>query len=139
MNLEIDKNNYSEFVDKIVDIFRLSIKTSSILFNLKISDYKAYINLSIVEHSGEKKEYNEVILDYNDRFYNDFLLPLISKVNMFGNIVTKDIVNLDNDSLVTLRFICENNDLFTIDGLSQNDSNNLMKLLDNKKNNLIEN
>ena len=139
MNLEIDKNNYGEFVDKIVDIFRLSIKTSSILFNLKISDYTAYINLSIVEHSGEKKEYNEVILDYNDRFYNDFLLPLISKVNMFGNIVTKDIVNLDNDSLVTLRLISENNDLFTIDGLSQDDSNNLMKLLDNKKNNLIEN
>ena len=47
MNLEIDKNNYREFVDKIVDIFRLSIKTSSILFNLKISDYKAYINLMV--------------------------------------------------------------------------------------------
>ncbi len=139
MNFDlIDKNNYYEFVEKIVDIFKLSSKTSSILFNMKISNYKVYIDLSIVDQSGEKKEYNEVIIDYDDSFYNNFLIPLVTKVNMFGNIVAKDIVNLDNDSLVTLRLISENNDLFTIDGLSKDDSSNLMKLLNDKKIDLID-
>ncbi len=47
------------------------------------------------------------------------------------SIKKKDIVFFPNESLVTFRLISENNDLFSVDGLSSDDAKSLMKSLDN--------
>ena len=43
---EIDKNNYNEYIEKILNIYRLSSKDSSILFNIKIENYKCYCRIN---------------------------------------------------------------------------------------------
>ena len=114
---EIDKNNYNEYIEKILNIYRLSSKDSSILFNIKIENYKCYCSMSIIGRAGDKQEFSDVILDFDDKFYPEFLDILVTKINNEVRIKVKDIVNLDGDSLVAYRMVTDNNDLFTIDGL----------------------
>ena len=125
---EIDKNNYNEYIEKILNIYRLSSKDSSILFNIKIENYKCYCSMSIIGRSGDKQEFSDVILDFDDKFFPEFLDVLVSKFNNDVRVKVKDIVNLDGDSLVAYRMITENNDLFTIDGLSMEDANHFKEL-----------
>lgn len=119
---ELSKNDYNDYIEKILNIYRLSSKDSSILFNIKIEDYKCYCCMSIVGRSGDKQEFSDVILDFDDNFFKEFLDVLVSKINYDVRIKVKDIVNLDGDSLVAFRMVTDNNDLFTIDGLSMEDA-----------------
>ena len=54
---ELSKNDYNDYIEKILNIYRLSSKDSSILFNIKIEDYKCYCCMSIVGRSGDKQEF----------------------------------------------------------------------------------
>lgn len=125
---EIDKNNYNEYIEKILNIYRLSSKDSSILFNIKIENYKCYCSMSIVGRAGDKQEFLDVILDFDDKFFPEFLDVLVTRINNDVRIKVKDIVNLDDDSLVAYRMVTDNNDLFTIDGLSLEDANHFKEL-----------
>lgn len=125
---EIDKNNYNEYIEKILNIYRLSSKDSSILFNIKIENYKCYCSMSIVGRAGDKQEFSDVILDFDDKFFPEFLDVLVTRINNDVRIKVKDIVNLDDDSLVAYRMVTDNNDLFTIDGLSLEDANHFKEL-----------
>ena len=131
---KLTSSSYDEYIDKVINIFRLSSDQSSILFDIKIKDYQATIVLSIINQEGEKQEFNDVVLKCDDAFYHSFLLVLVDKLQDLCHIETKDIVQLSDDSLVTFRMITVHNDLFTIDGLSLDDANNLMKLADQEKN-----
>ena len=131
MDRNLNEDSYEEYVEKIINIFRLSNKKSSILFQLEIKDYKATIQLTIVNQNGEKEEFSDVVLKCDEVFYHSFLIPLIEKVNHNVTITHKDIVNLDEDDLVTFRMITDNNDLFTIDGLSRDDANSLLEISNN--------
>ena len=132
----IDRNltedSYDEYIEKIINIFRLSSKKSSILFDLKIDNYKAFIQLSIINQEGEKQEFSDVVLKCDEKFYSGFLIPLISKINNVITIKVKDIVEISSSELVTFRMITENNDLFSIDGLSSDDANSLLEVVKNK-------
>ena len=132
----IDKNlnedSYEEYVDKIINIFRLSSKESSILFDMEIKDYKAKIKLSIVSQHGEKEEFSDMVFKCDTVFYQKFLTQLVDKINQNSNIVVKDIVNLSDSDLVTFRLITENNDLFTINGLSDDDAKSLLSIVEGK-------
>lgn len=125
---EIDKNNYNEYIEKILNIYRLSSKDSSILFNIKIENYKCYCSMSIIGRAGDKQEFSDVILDFDDKFFPEFLDVLVTKINNDVRIKVKDIVNLDGDSLVAFRMVTDNNDLFTIDGLSMEDAKHFEKI-----------
>ena len=78
---EIDKNNYNEYIEKILNIYRLSSKDSSILFNIKIENYKCYCSMSIVGRAGDKQEFSDVILDFDDKFFPEFLDVLVTRIN----------------------------------------------------------
>lgn len=125
---EIDKNNYNEYIEKVLNIYRLSSKDSSILFNIKIDNYKCYCSMSIIGRAGDKQEFSDVILDFDENFFPEFLDVLVTKINNDVRIKVKDIVNLDGDSLVVFRMVTDNNDLFTIDGLSMDDAKHFEKL-----------
>ena len=125
---ELKKENYNEYIEKILNIHRLSSQDSSILFNIKIENYKCYCSMSIIGRAGDKQEFSDVILDFDDKFYPEFLDILVTKINNEVRIKVKDIVNLDGDSLVAYRMVTDNNDLFTIDGLSMEDANHFKEL-----------
>lgn len=127
-NLTLD--NYSNYIEKILIIFRLSSKNSSILFDLKIDNYKAIIKLSIVSLDGEREDFQDYVTECDSSFYHQLLIPLIRKIADSITICTRDIVKLPNETLSTFRMISENNDLFTIDGLSDDDANGLLSIFD---------
>ena len=131
----LNEDTYEEYIDKIVNVFRLSSKSRSILFDLKIKDYKALIKLSIISQNGEKEEFTDVILKCDDVFYKEFLIPLVKKVDDNGDVIIKDILNISDNSLVTFRMITRNNDMFSIDGLSEDDANSLLKVINQNEEN----
>ena len=137
----LNEDNYEEYVDKIINIFRLSSKESSILFNIEIKDYKALIQLSIVSSTGEKKSFTDTVFKCDNAFYRVFLTKLVEAINGYIDIITKDIVSSEETDLVTFRMITKNNDLLTIDGLSQDDANRLLSIVNEEdyvsKDNLI--
>lgn len=131
----LNEDNYSDYIEKIINIFRLSSKESSILFDLKLKDYKCTIKLSIVGQNGEKEEFCDTTLKCDEVFYKDFLDVLVANFIDNVEVVTRDIVDLDDDpSLVTLRLITLNNDLFSIDGLSNDHAKKLLSLNENVEN-----
>jgi hypothetical protein len=128
MEKKLTKDDYQDYVDKIVNIFRISNAYSSIFFDLKIVNYKAFGKLSIVNREGQKESFDDVIVDCDQDFITSFLIPLVKKINEIAMIETRDIVNLSESDLVTFRMITSNNDLFTVDGLSPDDAKNLLSL-----------
>lgn len=119
---------YDEYIDKIISIFKLSVKESSIIFNMKINDSESIIKLSIVNQDGNREEFTDTNFKCDDKFYKNFLDLLVEKFVKNICVVSKDIVNLDGDSFLTLRLITENNDLFIIDGLSDDNANHLISI-----------
>lgn len=125
---ELNKNEYNDYIEKILNIYRLSNKDSSILFNIKLDNLKCYCSMSIIGRSGDKQEFSDVILDYDNNLFPEFLDILVTKFNRDVRVKVKDIVNLDGDSLVAYRMVTDDNDLFTIDGLNLEDAYHLKEL-----------
>jgi hypothetical protein len=137
MDKSLNEDNYEEYIDKIINIFRLSSKESSILFDLVIKDYKCTMKLSVVSQNGDREEFSDAIFKCDENFYKNFLDVLVKEFIDNNNITVKDIVNLDNDSLVTFRLITDNNDLFTVDGLSLEHAKHLDSLKDRDDNKIF--
>ncbi len=133
MNQDLTVDTYEEYIDKIVNIFRLSSKKSSILFDMKIQNYQAKIKLSILNQNGEREKYHDVVLNCDYAFYHDFLMKLITKIYDSGDIATRDVVRLSESDLVTFRMITTNNDLLCVDGLSNDDAKALLDMCPEKK------
>jgi len=140
---KLNEDNYEEYVDKIINIFRLSNKESSIICNINIIDFKAIIELSIISNTGEKQEFTDEVFKCDDVFFKNFIIVLIKQLNERIKITVKDIIKEDKTDLVTFRMITDNNDIFTVTGLSKDDGKSLLNIIDNKKeatpNNLISN
>ncbi len=132
MKQEITVDIYEEYIDKIVNIFRLSSKKSSILFDMKIQNYQAILKLSILNQNGEREKYQDVVLNCDYAFYHDFLAKLVHKIYDSGEIATRDVVRLSDSDLVTFRMITTNNDLFCVDGLNGDDAKSLLDLCPEK-------
>ena len=124
----LNEDNYSEYIENILNIFRLSNKESYILLNSKIESESCVLNLSIINSDGESKRFSDITFKCDSSFYSNFLDVLVSKVYNECNIVTVDSVNLDNDNYVAFRMITENNDLFTVDGLTEEYAMHLISL-----------
>ena len=128
-------NNYNNYIEKTLNIFRLSSKNSSIIFDLKIDNYKAIIKLSIVNLDGEREDFQDFVTECDTSFYHRLLIPLIRKIAETIPISTRDIIKLSDDALSTFRMISKNNDLFTIDGLSDDDAKGLLSIFDEEEKN----
>lgn len=131
INQDLNADVYEEYIEKIVSIFRLSSKKSSILFDMKIENYSATIKLSILNQNGGREWFHDKVLTCDNIFYHDFLMKLVQRVYDGGEIATADVVHLSEGDLVTFRMITTNNDLFSIDGLSNDDASALLALCKN--------
>lgn len=125
------KLKYNDYINQIVNIFSLSKKEKSILFEMKIENYMAKMKLFIVSQMGTEEKFRDVFMKCDSSFCHSFLMPLVQKIYCMIPIKKKDIVFSSDESLVTFRLISENNDLFSVDGLSSDDAKSLMKSLDN--------
>ena len=132
LNDSLNNKNYDQYIDNTVNIFKLSSKESSILFSAKIENNNCLINLSIVNQDGKVKKFRDVIFECDDKFYSNFIDKLVDKTINECNIISFDLVNLDRDEFSTFRMIMENNDLFTIDGLTKERASHLLNLCESK-------
>lgn len=139
----LSKDNYNEYIERIYNIFRLSNKNSSIILRIKIDENKCVIELKYIDdRNGNMQEFSDVSFKCNDIFYKDFLVSLIKRLNDNEEFIINDIVNLDKDQYLTFRLVSSNNDLITIDGLTEEQANYLKQVFveDEKKElNLITN
>jgi hypothetical protein len=92
------------------------------------------MKLSIISQNGDREEFSDAIFKCDENFYKNFLDVLVRKFIDNNKITVKDVVNLDEDSLVTFRLITENNDLLSIDGLSLEHAKHLSSLKDKDDN-----
>lgn len=126
-NEKITEENYTDFVEKIVSIFRISSYDKYILFSLKLEKQDCIMHLSVLRNDGDKQEFEEIRVNNNSSFFYDFLDTLVFRLREVCEITKEDIVNLDDDHYVAFRIITKYNDLITIDGLAESQANRLLK------------
>jgi len=125
-NDKITKDNYQEFVEQVVNIFRISNLDKYILFSLRIENSTCIMKLSVLRNDGNKQEYEEVKVDSNEPYFYEFLDYFVKSLREHCEITREDIVNLDDDHYVAFRMITNYNDLITMDGLTETQANKLM-------------
>ena len=80
INEEITSNNYKEFVEKIVNIFRLANYDKYIILGLKIEKNECNISLSIFNSSGDRQEYDDIKMECDEKYFYVFLKYLVSQL-----------------------------------------------------------
>lgn len=123
-----DKDKLNEYINKIVNIFRLSCPDKYIIFKMKIDNNNCNCNVSIYNEKGIDSKLDDISIECDSYFYDSFLNKLVVEVSKCCSIVKKDVVNLDGDVFVAFRMITENNDLFIIDGLEEERANSLINI-----------
>ena len=125
-NDKVTENNYQEFVEQVINVFRLSSFNRNILCSLRLDKNESFMKIKILNQEGEKQEYDEVVIDHNETYFYDFLKYFVEQIRIYCEIASEDIVNLDDDNFVAFRMITKYNDLITIDGLTEKQANSLL-------------
>ena len=128
MNEKLSEDHYEDYIEKITNIFRMSNKNKSILFHLELKD-----SLSIVNQEGQKEEFTDVVIPCNQNFHQLFLASLVERMKEVAFVEMSDVLPKDENGFVTFRIITKNNDLFTISGLSEEDGESLLHLVEETK------
>ena len=123
------KNDYQKLYDKIVNLFQLSTENVSIHFHISIQNENVIIDSFLINLSGEKTNFQKMYDLWNEEFYRDFLLPFLILIYQKCFVVKTDIIPSIRKSLYTIRILTKNNDIFTIDGINQEDSKRLFDIL----------
>ena len=125
------KADYKELYEKMTNLFQLSIKEKSIHFHLDIERDKVFISSFLVTLTGEKEEFETVEYMWGEEFYKEFLLPLITLIHQKCHVITSDMIPSNRESLYIVRFLTENNDIFTIEGFNEEDAKGLLNQFKN--------
>ena len=120
---------YDEYLNKILDVARLTTKENSILINFSISDGKCESKVELLEQDGTKTIEMGVNFSCTDSFYSSFLEKLVLEYTLVSNVVVTDIIDINDDDRFTFRMLGESNDLFSVDGISADYAKKLKKLV----------
>ncbi|MBR2828354.1 MAG: hypothetical protein IKE70_03900 [Bacilli bacterium] len=123
------KNNYQDIIEKIVNLFQLSTRDVSIHFHISIQNEEVIMNSFLVQLDGEKTNFQKIKDYWNEEFYHNFLIPFLNLIYQKCSIVKTDIIPSLRKSLFTVRIITKNNDIFTIDGMNQDDSKKIFDVI----------
>ena len=124
---------YDEYVNKILDVARLTTKENSVLISLSIVDDKCNSKVELLEQNGSIGPSMCVNFACTENFYNNFLEKLVVEYSSFANIILSDIIDIDGDNRFTFRMVGESNDLFSIDGISNEYAKELKRLVEEGK------
>ena len=127
INKTISDTDYSEYIDGIINIFRLSSSDKYIIFGMKIENNQCSAKMTIYNQEGVSKEFQDVTINCDEHFYESLLKKMVQKLEEVCIVTKKDVVNLDGDEYVAFRMITSHNDLFTIDGLTKEQADVLLK------------
>lgn len=129
---------YKEYIDEILEITKLTNKENSILYEIEIEDDQIRFMISFIEYSGDKNILKELLFAKSDKFYTHFLTLLIKKFIESSKVISTDTIDMNEDNKVTYRLILEDNDLFTVNGLTFSDMNYITTIENDLKKAQIE-
>ena len=110
---------YDDYIKKILEVASLSTKENSVLIGLSLEDGKCRSTVELLEQNGKRDIGKSVSFSCTESFYINFLERLVVEYADVTNTVVADVVDVDGDDQFTFRMVSENNDMFTVDGISK--------------------
>ena len=87
----------------------------------------------MLEQNGKRAIGRSITFSCTDSFYTNFLERLVVEYSDVTNTVVADIVDVDGDDQFTFRMVSENNDMFTVDGISKDYAKKLKEKVENRE------
>lgn len=128
----INVDGYYNYIKELLDISKLTTKENSILFSFQISGSECYNRVVLIEQNGTEHLLRSVKFVADDKFYNIFFENLVVDFYNGNSIVLSDFVDIDGDLKYAYRMITDNNDLFSINGISSEYAHYLADLITSK-------
>ncbi len=139
-NIEVAESNvgyYDNYIKKVLEVASLSTKENSVLIGLTIDDGKCRSTVEMIEQNGNRGVGKSISFACTDNFYRNFLERLVVEYSKVTNTVVADIVDVDGDDQFTFRMVSENNDMFTVDGISKDYARKLKEKVENPECNKV--
>lgn len=129
----IDKQQYEEYKDSLLNISRLTNKENSVLISFKVLEDVCTCVVEFIQQDGTKDIIKDSKFICNDGFYKEFLETFVVDYYNNMNIAFSDNIDMNADGRYTYRLVTLDNDMLSIDGISLEYANHLVSLIENKK------
>ena len=113
----IDKDNYDNYIDEVVNISKTSTEKMSILYNYQFNE-DVYNDITIIDRNGNNRSYKYKFIIDDELFI--LLNRLVKEFYDNNEVNVVDIIDLNKDNKYTFRMITKYNDLFSINDISYN-------------------
>lgn len=124
----IDKVNYEEYIESLLNIARLTNKENSVLFNFDISGETCNNVVSFIQRDGTKDILKDTSFVCDDEFYKDFLEKFVVEYYETMVVAFNDNIDISLDGKYSFRVVTDDNDMLSINGISLDYANYLMDL-----------
>lgn len=124
----IDKENYDEYIESLLNIARLTNKENSILFSFDISSETCNNVVSFIQRDGTKDILKDEAFVCDDEFYKCFLEKFVVEYYETMVVAFNDNIDVSLDGKCSFRVITDDNDMLSINGISLEYANYLMEL-----------
>lgn len=123
--------DFDEYIREVIEISTLSNKDNSIHYGFEMrNDFVTNRITKIDNKTGQMELLKEGVFAHNDNFMSHFLSPFLYQFIDNSVIVSHNVVDLNNDNLLTYRFLTDTNDLLSINGLSFEDTSYISDLVE---------
>ena len=113
----IDKENYDNYINEVVNISKTSTEKMSILYNYQFNE-DVYNDITIIDRNGNNRSYKYKFIIDDELFI--LLNRLVKEFYDNNEVNVVDIIDLNKDNKYTFRMITKYNDLFSINDISYN-------------------
>ena len=113
----IEKENYDNYINEVVNISKTSTEKMSILYNYQFNE-DVYNDITIIDRNGNNRSYKYKFLIDDDLFV--LLNRLVKEFYDNNDVNIVDVIDLNKDNKYTFRMITKYNDLFSINDISYN-------------------
>lgn len=125
------QKDFGQYIREIIEISTLSNKDNSVIYEFEFRNDFIMNKISLVDSkSGNAEVLKEGVFTRNDHFMSHFLSPLLHQFIENNCIVSHDVIDLNNDNLLTYRFLTDTNDLLSINRLSFEDTSYISDLVE---------
>ena len=115
--------DFDEYIRDVIEISTQSNKDNSIHYGFEMRKDFITNRISLVDNKSGKMELLKEVMSH---FLSPFLYQFIDN----NVIVSHNVVDLNNDNLLTYRFLTDTNDLLSINGLTFEDTSYISDLVE---------
>lgn len=125
----INKEKYDGYIESLLNAARLTTKENSVLINFNIEEEVCTNTVEFIQQDGTKDTLKKASFICDDEFYKEFLEKFVLAYYNSMVVVVSDSIDMNADNKYTYRIITDDNDLMSIDGITLEYANYLMKLV----------